>query len=132
MIAATELAAAAARIAEDTLFPAALATDRSALVPVGLLDQLAAAGMYGLAGPPRAGGLGADAATMAKVTEVLAGGCLTTTFVWTQHHGAVRTLAEAAPAQLCREWLGPLCAGTRRAAIRAAQLELEELVRWSS
>jgi hypothetical protein len=76
MVAQTELAAAAARIAEETLFPAALAS-----------------------------------------------GCLTTTFAWNQHHGAVRTVAEAAPQALRREWLGPLCAGTRRADERVTLIE---------
>lgn len=122
MVAPTELVAVAARIAEETLFPAALATDRSPLVPVDLLDQLAAAGLYGLVGPAEAGGLGADAATRAAVTEVLAGGCLTTTFVWTQHHGAVHTLAELSPEAVRREWLGPLCAGARRAGVAFAGL----------
>jgi alkylation response protein AidB-like acyl-CoA dehydrogenase len=122
MVATTELVTSAARIAEETLFPAALATDRAPLVPAGLLDQLAAAGFYGLVGPVEAGGLGAGAATRAAVTEVLASGCLTTTFVWTQHHGAVRTLAELSPEAVRRRWLGPLCAGTTRAGVAFAGL----------
>jgi hypothetical protein len=50
--------------------------------------------------------------------EALAGGDLTTTFVWLQHHGAVRTLAgEAAPAALREDELGELCRGRRRAGL---------------
>ncbi len=122
MVAPTELLATAARIAEETLFPAALDTDRSPLVPAALLDQLAAAGLYGLAGPVEAGGLGADPATRSAVTELLSSGCLTTTFVWTQHHGAVRTLAELSPEPVRRHWLARLCAGTSRAGVAFAGL----------
>ncbi len=60
MVSSTGVVADATRIAEETLFPAALATDRSQLVGVELLDQLAAAGFYGLVGPAGAGGLEAD------------------------------------------------------------------------
>lgn len=40
----------AQRIADDVLFPAALATDAADAVPVELLDQLATAGLYALGG----------------------------------------------------------------------------------
>src|SRR5271169_4238708 len=91
-----ELLAVAEEIAEQVLFRGALVTDASPVVPVERLDALAAAGFYGLLGPRRAGGLDADPATAKLVTEVLASGCLTTAFVWAQHHGAVLTIARAA------------------------------------
>ena len=83
----------AQRIADEVLFPNAVATDRAGVLPRENLDALAAAGLYGLAGPPWAGGLDADFATVCEVTEIVCGGCLTTGFVWTQHHGAVRAVA---------------------------------------
>ena len=43
------------------------------------------------------------------MTEILAGGCLATTFVWLQHHRAVRAAA-AAPAPAAGRWLAR-CAG---------------------
>jgi alkylation response protein AidB-like acyl-CoA dehydrogenase len=52
------------------------------------------------------------------VAEVLASGCLTTTFVFLQHHGAVRTVAALSPAEPRREWLEPLCRGERRSGFR--------------
>jgi alkylation response protein AidB-like acyl-CoA dehydrogenase len=62
--------------------PGALEVDLSEVVPVERLDRLAAAGFYGLAGPPEAGGMGvADVATAHEIIEILASGCLTTTFV---------------------------------------------------
>jgi alkylation response protein AidB-like acyl-CoA dehydrogenase len=118
----TAVVATATRIAEDVLFPNALATDRSELVSADLLDQLAAGGFYGLVGPPEAGGMGADLETLTTVAEIIASGCLTTAFVWMQHHGAVRTLATSAPEPIRREWLEPLCLGARRSGVAFAGL----------
>ena len=111
--AAVELARA---VADEVLFPAALAVDRAAEIPAGHLDRLAATGLYGVAGPVDAGGLDLDLPGFCAAIEALAGGCLATTFVWVQHHGAVRAVA-GAPAALREEWLVPLCTGARRAGI---------------
>jgi hypothetical protein len=42
----------AAQIADEVLFPAAMAVDRADRVPASHLDLLAARGLYGLAGRP--------------------------------------------------------------------------------
>ncbi len=117
-----EFLAVAGEMAEQVLFPGALATDGSPVVPVERLDALAAAGLYGLFGPRWAGGLDADPLTARLVTEVLAGGCLTTAFVWAQHHGAVVTIADEATVALRDEWLELLCRGDRRAGVAFAGL----------
>jgi len=104
----------AQRLADEVLFPAALATDASDTLPVELLDALAEAGLYGLAGPAAAGGLDADFETACAVVEALASGCLTTAFVWVQHLGAVLAVASSDNAALRDEWLEPLCRGERR------------------
>jgi alkylation response protein AidB-like acyl-CoA dehydrogenase len=104
----------AQRLADEVLFPAALATDDADSVPVELLDALADAGLYGLAGPTAAGGLDADFEPVCAVVEALASGCLTTTFVWVQHLGAVLAVASSDNAALRDEWLEPLCRGERR------------------
>ncbi|MDP9388339.1 MAG: acyl-CoA/acyl-ACP dehydrogenase, partial [Actinomycetota bacterium] len=120
---ADDVLSVARRLADDVLFAAAAATDAADAVPLELLDALAAAGLYGLAGPPDAGGLGLDPFTAFSVIEALAGGCLATTFVWVQHHGLVRALAAPdAPPSLRDEWLAPLCRGERRAGIALAGL----------
>ena len=94
-----------------------MAVDGAERVPAAHLDLLARAGFYGLAGPPSCGGLDLDLPSACSVIEILAGGCLTTTFVWQQHHGAVRSVLSA-PAQALREqWLEPLCTGARRAGV---------------
>ncbi len=110
----------AAAIADDVLFPAAIATDAAPLLPVASLDLLAREGFYGMAGPPDVGGWDLDPATSAQVVEILAGGCLTTTFVWLQHRNPVRAVAASATPGLREEWLAPLCAGARRAGIALA------------
>jgi alkylation response protein AidB-like acyl-CoA dehydrogenase len=109
--------ASARQISDSVLFPGALEVDASEVVPVDRLDRLAAAGFYGLAGPADAGGMGiADMGTALEVIEVIASGCLTTAFVWMQHHGAVRALIAAQPA-LREAWLGRLCTGATRAGV---------------
>lgn len=105
----------ARRVADEVLFPAALSVDTADRVPQSHLDELADAGLYG--------DLITDFETMCAVAEVLAAGCLTTTFVWVQHHGLVGALlAPDAPAGFRDEWLAPLCAGRRRAGLALAGL----------
>jgi alkylation response protein AidB-like acyl-CoA dehydrogenase len=109
--------ALAEEIGDGVLFPGAMEVDGAGVVPVDRLDRLAAAGFYGLAGPADAGGMGLeDMATALEIIEIMAAGCLTTAFVWIQHHGAVRALIEA-PALLRDTWLERLCAGAVRAGV---------------
>jgi alkylation response protein AidB-like acyl-CoA dehydrogenase len=107
----------AQRLADDVLFPAALETDSADVLPIGLLDAVAAAGLYGLASPVVVGGLEADFATVCAVWEALSSGCLTTAFVWGQHIGLVHALAESSTPELKAAWLGPLTTGTIRAGL---------------
>jgi alkylation response protein AidB-like acyl-CoA dehydrogenase len=108
--------ALARELADDVLFPGALEADAAEIVPVDRLDRLAAAGFYGLVGPGDAGGMGVDLATALEVIEIIASGCLTTAFVWIQHHGAVRAL-DGAPPALRDAWLARLCSGAVRAGV---------------
>ncbi|MGH2377713.1 MAG: acyl-CoA dehydrogenase family protein [Candidatus Limnocylindria bacterium] len=114
--------AEAARIADGLLFPRALETDRSDIVPKESLDALASAGLYGVVGPKEAGGLDADFHTFLRVVETLAGGCLSTAFIWIQHHGVLRAAATSSTPGLRERWLGPLCRGEVRAGIALAGL----------
>ncbi len=107
----------AGRIAAEVLLPAAMRVEASGQVPKAHLDLLAAEGCYGMAGPPEYGGLDVDFAAACAAVEVLAGACLSTTFVWLQHHGAVRAVAAASDGALRAEWLRPLCTGERRAGV---------------
>jgi alkylation response protein AidB-like acyl-CoA dehydrogenase len=107
----------ARQVADEVLFPSAMNVDAADRVPAGHLDALAKAGLYGLAGPVSAGGLDADLATVCNVIEIMSGGCLATTFVWLQQHGAVRALAASQNTALRDRWLEPLCRGAQRAGI---------------
>ncbi len=111
----------AGELSDSLLFPAVLSVDRADAVPVSHLDAFAAAGLYGIAGPPGSGGLDLTGEEALRVIERLAGGCLATTFVWLQHHAAVRAVGGAGGA-LADEWLRPLCTGERRAGVAFAGL----------
>jgi alkylation response protein AidB-like acyl-CoA dehydrogenase len=115
--------ARAAAIADDVFFPHAIEVDVTDTVPASHLDLLAADGFYGLAGPTELGGLDSpELAAFSRVVETLAGGCLATTFVWLQHHGAVRAVASTDRPEVRERWLRPLCAGERRAGVVQAAL----------
>jgi len=115
------LVASTQGLADEVLFPAALSTDAADVVPVDLLDSLADTGLYGLTGTTDCGGLDADLATVCAIVEALAGGCLTTTFVWMQHLGAVRaTCTSDRPARAT--FAEALCRGRSRAGVAFAHL----------
>lgn len=104
----------ARQIADDVLFPAALEVDATGVIPAAHLDLLAGAGFYGMAA--------GQVADPPRIVESLAGGCLATTFVWMQHHGAVRAVADSGRPDLVEQWLGPLCRGERRAGVALGAL----------
>lgn len=110
----------ATELADQVLLPAAMEVELTGQIPASHLDLLAARGLYGLSGPPEFGGLGADPGTAARVIEILASGCLSTAFVWLQHHGAVRSVSASDNDELREKWLGPLCRGERRAGLALA------------
>lgn len=103
-------------IADTVLFPAALDVDRGERGPAAHLDLLAGEGFYGLAAPAEAGGAAVGGPALCLIAEAFAGGCLTTAFVWIQHQGVIRRVADA-PGALREACLGPLCRGERRAGV---------------
>jgi alkylation response protein AidB-like acyl-CoA dehydrogenase len=109
--------AAAENIAEHLLFPTAMQTDASPLVPRSHLDALADAVLYGIAGPIAYGGAALDIPTASAVRERLASGCLSTTFVWMQHTTPVLELSTSTNTSLRDACLSDLCAGKLRAGI---------------
>jgi alkylation response protein AidB-like acyl-CoA dehydrogenase len=100
----------ARRIADELLAPAAADTDRAGAVPRAQFDALAEAGLYGL-------GVEEDYATVTAAIEALAGGCLTTTFVWCQHLGVLQAVLHSSTPGLRERWLGPMRRGERRAMV---------------
>lgn len=112
--------AAARRLADDLLAPAAEKTDVAPLVPASHLDALADAGLYGLAAPVESGGV--DMSTSRAIVRAIAGGCGATSFVWVQHLGAVGQLARSTNSELQDRHLAALVAGRTRAGIAFAHL----------
>ena len=108
---------AATDLAEAILYPSAMSVDAAQAIPAAHLDALAAAGLYGIAGPAEYGGQAVDGATFCNVIEIMASGCLATTFVWLQHHGAVRAVAACPREDLRAAWLRPLVQGSKRAGV---------------
>jgi alkylation response protein AidB-like acyl-CoA dehydrogenase len=100
----------ARQIADEMLFPAALATDAADAVPRQLLDALADAGLYGSA-------LDVDFPTICAVQEALASGCLTTAFLWAQHLGLFHVVGTSEDEGLRTRWLEPLARGEVRAGL---------------
>jgi alkylation response protein AidB-like acyl-CoA dehydrogenase len=113
----TSAVTTAQEIAEKLLFPAAPDVDAGEIVPRPHLDAIAEAGLYGVVGPRRFGGLEMPMPAFCSIVEALAGGCLTTAFVWIQHHTPVRALMASSSYDLRDEWLPLLCSGERRAGI---------------
>lgn len=98
----------AQRFADEVLFPVALETDAADVMPPRLLTALAEAGLYDV--------VDADFATVCAVQEALAGGCLTTAFVWAQHVGLVHVLS-GSDQRLRAQWLDRLASGDVRAGL---------------
>jgi alkylation response protein AidB-like acyl-CoA dehydrogenase len=102
--------AIARRIAEEVLFPAASDVEAAGSVPVEHLDLLAAEGLYGLFARAEVA-----PTTAFRVVENLASGCLSTAFVWLQHHSAVRAIGRSGSPVVRQRWLADLCSGAVRA-----------------
>ncbi|SMD18188.1 acyl-CoA dehydrogenase family protein [Lentzea albidocapillata] len=110
--------ATARRIADEVLFPTAAAVDVADRVPPGHLDLLAEQSFYGLASPQSTLDV-PDYQTVQRIVETFAGGCLTTAFVWVQHHGAVMAVAESRNETLRTAYLADLTTGAVRAGLAA-------------
>lgn len=111
---------AASRFADEELFPAALETDAAGTAPVALLDQARELGLYGIFSPESVGGSALDLPSRHLVQESMAGGCLTTAFVWQQHAGVAGAAARTeGPVQ---SMAAPLAAGDLRGGVAFAHL----------
>lgn len=107
------------------MFPSALAVERSDHIPPEHLDLLASEGFYGIAAPVEHGGLGRELfPVLGDVIAALAGGCLTTTFVWLQHLTPLMAVASVASPRDRERWLAPLASGKVRAGLAMAHPEL--------
>ncbi len=104
----------ARQLADDVLFPNALCADAAGTVPHEQLQQMADAGFYGIS-------TYCDAATIANIIEMFASGCLTTTFVWTQHLGATLA-ANTSDGPVKAELADELASGKKRGGVAFAHM----------
>ncbi|MGW2330236.1 acyl-CoA dehydrogenase family protein [Streptomyces sp. NPDC001700] len=114
------LVAAAHRLADDVLAPAAEAHDREG-VTAEAIAAVKASGVLGVNAPAAYGGAQAPAAVGREIAEILSGACCSTFFIQAQHHTPVRTLATGEEAARER-WLRPLSDGTLLAGIAFSHL----------
>lgn len=106
----------ARRIADDVLFPQAPAVDEADRVPAAHLDLLAAEGFYGVAvSAPDPADIPFE--LLADVVATLAGGDLSTTFVWLQHLAPIIAIATQAGPDDRERWLAPMADGRVRSGI---------------
>lgn len=103
---------AAAALTDEVLFPDAHEVDQADRVPPAHFDALAEAGLYGVEVAHEL-----SPSDRWLIAELLASGCMSTAFVWIQHHSAVRALVSSANGHLVERWLADLVAGHSRAGI---------------
>lgn len=112
---------AAVELADTLLRPQAERVDVQG-VPRSHLDALAAAGLLGVTAPADVGGGGETASTGRLVTEVLAGACGATWFVWAQHALPLATVLKSTNAAVRDRYLRPLADGTVLSGVAVAHL----------
>ncbi|MFC5746552.1 acyl-CoA dehydrogenase family protein [Actinomadura rugatobispora] len=108
----------AREIADEVLFPAANTVDETGKVPDGHWDLLAREGFYGLAVAVGAQELGFG--EVVEILEALSGGCLSTTFTWMQHNGAVLNLSGTGNTALRDRFFEDMVAGRVRSGVAFA------------
>ncbi len=118
-----DLLSATRRLADDVLFERALDVDASGNVPADNLDLLRDVGLYGLWAPRELGGCGFDELERLPILEAVAGGCLTTAFVWAQHGGGSANAARTPPGSSLHErWARALATGRARSGVAFAHV----------
>jgi alkylation response protein AidB-like acyl-CoA dehydrogenase len=110
----TTMLATARRIADEVLFPAAADVDHTSVIPLTHWTALADAGLYALAAPPEVGGPALPFPELIEVIEVLASGCMATTFTWIQHHGCVLAYSMTSNQSVRDQFLAAAAAGRLR------------------
>ncbi|MEU6352310.1 acyl-CoA dehydrogenase family protein [Streptomyces sp. NPDC047072] len=108
------------RLADTLLAPHAERVDREG-VPARHIEEIKRSGLLGVTAPEEYGGSAAPGAVARETAEILAGACLSTWFVQTQHHTPVQTLAKNESA-VRERLLGPLSRGELLAGVAYAHL----------
>lgn len=107
-------------IADTVLFPHAVEVDATSRIPDTHWRALADAGLYGIAVSPEFGGPGLDLTDVTEILEVVASGCLATSFTWMQHHGVMAALSASSNVPLREDILPQAAAGDTRCGVAFA------------
>lgn len=111
------------RIAREALAPKAAEVDRAQIFPRDGLQELAAAGLLGIAVPEALGGGGSDTLSFVLVTEAIAKACASTALLSVTHSVVARALALAGSEEQKKRLLPGLVAGTKMAAFAVTEAE---------
>lgn len=99
-------------LVDDLLRPAAASVDTTGKIPAAHFDTLTRRGYYGLAFATET-----PVQTLSDVGEILVSGCLSTAFVWAQHHGTLLRLATSSNEKLKATYLAELHSGAIKAGV---------------
>lgn len=102
----------AQKAVDEILGPSATAVDLTGEIPESHFAELAERGLYGLAFATTDPGQ-----TLSDVGEILVSGCLSTAFVWAQHHGTLLRLAASSNEPLKTKYLADLQGGSLKAGV---------------
>ena len=112
------LAAVVDRFAAD-----APAVDLADLVPGDHFDALATTGLYGAFAPAALGGMGLTFGEMCDAVELLASGCLASTFVWIQHLRLLGAVLDPDASPYVRSLLTSVVRGETRGGVALTGLQ---------
>jgi alkylation response protein AidB-like acyl-CoA dehydrogenase len=96
--------------------------DEAPFVPRGHFDDLAELGLYGVFAPVEYGGLGFGVNELCESVELLASGCLASTFVWIQHLRLLGAMLDPATPDHLRERFVDVVTGATRGGVALAGL----------
>lgn len=114
------LVTAAHHLADTLLAPHAERVDQEG-VPASHIEEIKRSGLPGVTAPKEYGGSAAPGAVARETAEILAGACLSTWFVQTQHHTPVQTLTKN-DSPVRERLLGPLSRGELLSGVAYAHL----------
>jgi alkylation response protein AidB-like acyl-CoA dehydrogenase len=106
----------------SALADGAEAADRDRDWPTASWRLLREAGVLAWSVPPAFGGVGLSPTELLTGYEILAGACLTTTFILSQREAAVRRLLSQSSPEQQRRWLPPQARGDILATVGLSQL----------
>ena len=92
-------------LVEQQLWPRSAEVDRGTTLPIEHFEAISALGLYAMAVPQSAGGLGLAPSEIRHILRLLASGCGVTAFAFAQHHGTIGAVVNTKNEPLRSRWL---------------------------